>query len=88
MINIDAWGVVVESSVLFGGVKHFLEPGIMDAYFFEPTEESDEAVKAVTLKIGYRYQAPRGLLFRVAPNFIFSTEDNTVFAALSIGYSF
>jgi hypothetical protein len=88
LINIDGWGVVAESTVLYGGVKHFLESGIMGAYFFEPSSESDEILKAVTLRVGYRYQAPRGLLFRVAPNFIFSTEDNIVFAALSIGYSF
>ncbi len=85
MINIDGWGIVAESSVLYGGVKHFLEPGIMGAYFFEPSDESGEVVKAVTLRIGYRYQAPWGLLFRVAPNFIFSTEDSCVWYALSIG---
>jgi len=88
LINIDGWGVVVESSVLFGGVRHFLEPGIMGAYFFEPSDESGEVGKAVTLRIGYRYQAPWGLLFRVAPNLIFSTEDTYILYALSIGYSF
>jgi hypothetical protein len=88
LINIDGWGVVAESSVLLGGVRHFLEPGIMGAYFFEPSDESGEEISAVTLRIGYRYQAPWGLLFRVAPNFIFSTEDSGLFYALSIGYSF
>ena len=54
LINIDGWGVVAESSVLFGGVKHFLEPGIMGAYFFEPSTESDEIITAVSLRLGYR----------------------------------
>jgi hypothetical protein len=88
LINIDGWGVVAESSVLFGSVKHFFEPGIMGAYFFEISDESGEVVQAVTLRIGYRYQAPMGLLIRLAPNLIFSTEDTFVFPALSIGYSF
>ena len=93
LINIDGWGVVVESSVLFGGVRHFFETGIMGAYFFTSSEEQDKLrseddVSAVTFRIGYRYQAPWGLLFRVAPNLIFSTEDTFISLALSIGYSF
>ena len=93
LINIDGWGVVVESSVLFGGVRHFFETGIMGAYFFTSSEEpdklrSEDDVSAVTFRIGYRYQAPWGLLFRVAPNLIFSTEDTFISIALSIGYSF
>jgi len=93
LINIDGWGVVAESSVLLGGPRHFFETGIMGAYFFTSSEEpdtlkSEDTVSAVSFRIGYRYQAPWGLLFRVAPNFIFSTEDTGVFAALSLGYSF
>ena len=93
LINIDGWGVVVESSVLLGGVRHFFETGIMGAYFFTSSEEpdklkSEDVVSAVTFRIGYRYQAPWGLLFRVAPNLIFSTEDTSLWLALSIGYSF
>ena len=93
LINIDGWGGVVESSVLFGGVRHFFETGIMGAYFFTSSEEpdklrSEDDVSAVTFRIGYRYQAPWGLLFRMAPNLIFSTEDTFISLALSIGYSF
>ncbi len=93
LINIDGWGVVVESSVLLGGVRHFFETGIMGAHFFAPNKEPDnpesgDVFSAATFRIGYRYQAPWGLLFRVAPNLIFSTEDTFVFPALSIGYSF
>lgn len=93
LINIDGWGVVVESSVILGGIRHFFETGIMGAHFFAPNKEPDnpdsgDAVSAASLRIGYRYQAPFGLLIRVAPNLIFSTEDTFIFPALSIGYSF
>jgi len=93
LINIDGWGVVVESSVLLGGVRHFFETGIMGAYFFTSSEEpdtlkSEDVVSGVSFRIGYRYQAPWGLLFRAAPNFIFSTEYSGLWFALSIGYSF
>ena len=93
LINIDGWGVVVESSVLVGSVRHFFETGIMGAQFFAShtkpdNPESGQAVSAATFRIGYRYQAPWGLLFRLAPNIIFSTEATFVFPALSIGYSF
>jgi hypothetical protein len=95
LINIDGWGVVVESSLLFGSFKHFLETGIMGAYIFAPNQEpdnpesgSEDPVSAVTFRIGYRYQAPGGFLFRVAPNLIISTEDIFIFPGLSIGYSF
>jgi len=93
LINIDGWGVVVESSILLGGVRHFFETGIMGAHYFAPNEEPDnpesgDAGLAVTFRIGYRYQAPWGLMFRVAPNLIFTTDDTFVFPALSIGYSF
>ena len=93
VINIDGWGVVVESSLLFGGFRHFFETGIMGAYIFAPNQEPDnpesgDVVSAVTFRIGYRYQAPGGFLFRVAPNLIFSTEDTFIAPGLSIGYSF
>lgn len=93
LINIDGWGVVAESSVLMGGVKHYLETGVMGAHFFAPNKapdnpDSGDPVSAVSFRIGYRYQAPLGFMFRVAPNLIFSTEATFVFPALSIGYSF
>jgi len=42
----------------------------------------------VTFRTGYRYQGPRGLLIRAAPNFIFSGDHFYILPALSLGYSF
>ena len=93
LINIDGWGVVLESSLLFGYSRHFFEPGIMGAYFFASDEASDEPESgddwsAVTVRAGYRYQGRGGLLFRGALNIIFDTGDVFFFPALSIGFSF
>ncbi|MEA3461941.1 MAG: hypothetical protein U9R49_08685 [Bacteroidota bacterium] len=93
LYHFDATGVVVESSVIVGGVKHFFESGIMGVYFFGSSiamdeEEDDPIVGGVSIRIGYRYQGPEGLLLRAAPNFIFSDEGFIFFPALSIGYSF
>ncbi|MEN8227765.1 MAG: hypothetical protein ABFS38_06380 [Bacteroidota bacterium] len=93
LINFDGWGVVAESSVLIGGVRHFLEPGIMGFYFFVPSEDynnpdMDVVDSAVSIRVGYRYQAPWGLLIRAAPNLIFTDQDTYLFPALSVGYSF
>jgi hypothetical protein len=92
LYHFDATGVVGEISVLAGGVRHFFESGIMGVYFIwtspHPDEpEEDPIVGAFSIRAGYRYQGPGGLLIRAAPNLIFS-EDVFVFPALSIGYSF
>jgi len=91
LYHFDATGVVGEITVLVGGVKHFFEPGIMGVYFFvsgsDPDEE-DPIAGAASIRVGYRYQGPGGLLLRAAPNFIFINGDFSVFGGLSIGYSF
>jgi len=92
-INIDGWGVILESSMLFGDSRHFFEPGIMGAYFFAPNKVPDEPDSGdewsvVTVRTGYRYQGRGGLLLRGALNIIFDSEDVFLFPALSIGFSF
>ena len=79
--------------MLAGGVKHFFEAGIMGFYFFgsnsaQDEQEEDPIVGGATIRSGYRYQGPGGLLLRAAPNFIFADGDFYIFPALSIGYSF
>lgn len=93
LYHFDATGVVGEISVLVGAVKHFFEPGIMGVYFIvsssPPDEEEDDSFRgAASIRFGYRYQGPGGLLIRAAPNFIFVPGDFYLFPALSIGYSF
>jgi hypothetical protein len=87
LYHFDATGVVGEISVLAGGVRHFFESGIMGVYFFPDQNVEDPISGAFSIRAGYRYQGPGGLLFRAAPNLIFA-DDVFVFPALSLGYSF
>jgi len=94
--NFDGWGLLAESAVLLGGIKHFFEPGFMFLYFLDPEHEYSEDGEivgelspfGVTIRTGYRYQGPKGLLIRAAANFVFFDEDFHVLPALSLGYSF
>jgi len=42
----------------------------------------------ISIRAGYRYQGPRGLLLRIAPNLAYADNDIYLVPALSIGYSF
>lgn len=67
-------------SFLFGGSKHFFEPGLMA---WIPGD--DELSVGVLPFVGYRYQHPKGFLLRINP--IFGTAFG-IFPGLSLGYSF
>jgi len=93
LYHFDATGVVGEISVLVGGVKHFFEPGLMGVYLLvsspppdEPEEDSPPG--AASIRFGYRYQGPGGLLIRAAPNVVYYDSHVYLAPALSIGYSF
>ena len=96
IFNFDGWGLLAESTVLLGGIKHFFEPGFMFLYSLEPEQVYSEdgiivgelSPFGVTIRTGYRYQGPRGLLIRPATNFVFFGEAFWVLPALSLGYSF
>ena len=93
LYHFDATGVVGELTVLVGGVKHFFETGIMGVYFFgsgvvPDEQEEDPIAGAASIRVGYRYQGPGGLLLRAARNLIFTDGEIFVFGGLSIGYSF
>jgi len=80
--------------MLIGGVKHFFEPGIMGFCLFDPSagtiaKDGDMEFAGATVRIGYRYQGPRGFLFRAAPNLAFFISGEVwLMPALSMGYSF
>lgn len=80
--DIDVFGVVVESTLLMGGMKHFFEPGMMVAlspdYGF------------LMLRTGYRFQGSQGLLLRVSPMFVFEPSEGNLYIvpAASLGFSF
>jgi len=78
---------ITESSLLFGGPKHFFEPGC--GVQLIPDEAPD-----LLLRLGYRYQANSGFLFKVSP--IFAYIDSKygfpdgwiVLPTLGFGYTF
>lgn len=96
IFNFDGWGLLAESDLLLGGIKHFFEPGFMFLFSLEPEHVYSEdgnivgelSPFGVAFRTGYRYQGPKGLLIRAAPNFVFFGEDFYVLPALSLGYSF
>lgn len=86
-------GFLVESTMLIGNNKHFFEPGIMGFCFFDLSTGTvlkayDTDLIEVAVRTGYRYQGPKGLLFRVAPLFYFCDGEFSILPALSLGYSF
>jgi hypothetical protein len=97
IFNFDGWGILGESTLLVGRVKHYFEPGIMLYQFLSPDRIYSESgatiieenrYSGVTLRAGYRYQGPKGLLLRGAANLICFDGDISLWPALSLGYSF
>jgi hypothetical protein len=68
------------TSFLFGGAKHFFEPG-----FLLFVGGGERGTAHLSFFAGYRYQSPNGLLFRFTP--IFGSAFG-ISLGLSIGYSF
>ena len=83
-----AYTAVAEINFLYGKSKHYLEPGIgfANAFVASDTEQW------VSIKLGYRYQAPKGFLFKIAPMYIYNFEkqtgNNDVFGGIWLGASF
>ncbi|MGQ8337081.1 hypothetical protein ACUNWD_11065 [Sunxiuqinia sp. A32] len=69
--------LVEEVAIITGGPKNFFEAGLGVVW-----DLAD--VSAPTLRIGYRYQAKSGFLFKIAP--VLSTE--IVVPMIALGYSF
>jgi hypothetical protein len=91
LIWLDAPGIVIESSVLIGGARHFLEPGINGFCLFDGGEIAvfyDQQMIGGSFRLGYRYQGPKGLLIRAAPQLSIFDGEVALLPALSLGYSF
>ena len=78
-VSVIVGGLIVETTMLKGGTKHFFEPGVL--MYFDPE------VFWPMIRTGYRYQGPKGFLFRIAPLWGY-WDGFTVLPAMSIGYSF
>ncbi len=75
-------GYILESTLLVGGSNHWFEPGILVYYL------SYNSVLGIAIRMGYRYQGPRGFLFRVAPLVAYDDGGFRVLPNLALGYSF
>ena len=78
---LDGVALQTEATLLLGGTKHFFEPGILWWH-----DNIDDFL--LLIRTGYRYQSPKGFLFRIAPLFTFIESDFSVLPSISIGYSF
>ena len=81
----DGFAFYAEATMLFGRNKHYLETGLSTAVI--PFGGKPEFLGPI-FRFGYRYQGPRGFLFRSAPTLGFIDGDIIPLPALSIGYSF
>ena len=78
---------MVETNFLYGKNKRFFETGIGFANAFV----EDETEQWITVKLGYRYQAKKGFLFKVAPMYVYTFEDldfDGFWLGAALGYSF
>lgn len=75
----DYPGFLAEGTFLFGGTRHFFEPGIL-LYVSEDGFWPN-------FKVGYRYQGSDGFLFRMAPLIGFF-DGISLLPSISLGVSF
>jgi len=86
-------GIMLESTLLIGGTKHYFEPGINVFICYDPstgaiTDFYGVPLAGGSIRIGYRYQGPEGFLFRIGPQLIIFSGEVGILPAASIGYSF
>ena len=83
-----AYTGIVEINFLYGKSRHYLETGIgfTNAFVVNDTEQW------CSIKLGYRYLAKKGFLFKIAPMYIYNFEklkgNHDVFGGLWLGASF
>ena len=75
----DPFFLIGETGTLFGGPKHFFEAGV--GAVIDPYGD----FKTLTLRIGYRYQAFKGFIFKLSP--LYAIDEGFV-PLITIGYAF
>jgi len=82
----DALTGLIEVNFIFGKSKHYLETGIGYANAINYPDQWS------SVRLGYRYQAKKGFLFRLAPMYIYNYErlkgNFDVFGGIWLGASF
>jgi len=81
----DGFGIYAEATMLIGRDKHYFETGLSAAIV---TLVDDPDFLGPIIRCGYRYQGPKGFLFRSAPTLGLIDGDIIPLPALSLGYSF
>ena len=86
--NDVAYTALAEFNFLYGKSKHYLEAGIgfTNAFIVTDTEQW------CSIKLGYRYQAKKGFLFKIAPMYIYNFEklkgNHDIFGGIWLGAGF
>lgn len=75
---------LIEVGAISGRNKHFFEAGI-GALIADTSDDEEEGFDFVTFRIGYRYQAPKGFLFKASAIY---SPDNFILPLIGLGYSF
>jgi len=71
------------TGVLLGGPKHFIDTGIGYTHFLAYPDQ------LICATAGYRFQGPKGLVYRATPMYIINSEEGDVFGnSLWLGFSF
>lgn len=77
---------LAEINFLYGKSKNYFEAGLGYTFGF------NEPLNWCSIRIGYRYQAKKGFLFRIAPMYIYNFEElngnDDVFKGIWLGASF
>lgn len=75
----DPFLPLAEVALVAGGPKSFFEGGLGTIF------DVIEGGGFFTIRVGYRYQGPKGLLFKVSA---FYSPDNFILPLIGIGYAF
>ena len=75
---------LLEFGAITGDNKHFFEAGI-GALIADTSDDEEGSFDFITFRIGYRYQAPKGFLFKASAIY---SPDNFILPLIAVGYSF
>ena len=75
---------LVEVGTISGRSKHFFEAGI-GALLLDTSDEDEGSFDFLTFRLGYRYQATKGFLFKASAIY---SPDNFILPLITVGYSF
>ena len=75
---------IVEIGAIKGKGRNFIEAGI-GALIADTSDDDEGSFDFITFRLGYRYQAPKGFLFKASAIY---SPDNFILPLIAVGYSF